>query len=70
MRWGVWCVRSGGRLGDAVSWLKEDGEEWTAATEAEAVAKARETNLAALETFNVAGRVCPLTYSPRLRRAD
>jgi len=58
--WGVWCARTGG------AWLREDGEEWTAVTEEEAVVKAQETSLSAYETLVMAGRENPLTYRARL----
>lgn len=62
MTWGVWCVRSGGVTSDHAAWLREDGFPWTTETEAEATAKARETSLAAHETFAIAGRTNPLSY--------
>ena len=65
MTWGVWCARSGGVMPAREAWLREDGEVWTADTEAAATTKARETSLGAHETFVTAGRENPLSYRAR-----
>lgn len=62
--WGVWCIRSGGDLGPAETWMKNNGVKWTG-TEGEAVAKARDTQDSSNKTFAVAGRRNPLVYEAR-----